>query len=120
MPTIDSRTLGAIAPYVRSTVDGYTTYNAEHVVRLKRHVIRMLRARPEDDFDATVLGHLWDGARIVALAWGYVPTLTTQMVALRELQAERRAEAGAWPRRRFRGGRSQCLELVYATLNRER
>ncbi len=110
MPTIDSRALGPIAPYVRCDYEGYTTYNAEHVVRIKRHVIRMLRARPEDGFDETVLGHIWDGARIVALAWGYTPSLATQMVALKELKAERRANPSAWPPERFRGGLSQCLE----------
>ncbi len=109
MAVIHRRALGSMAPYLRCSVDGYATYNSEHVVRLKRHVRRMLRARPEDDFEETVLGHLWDGARILALAWGYVPSMTSQLVAYRQLQAERSSSTGPWPPKRFQGGWSQCL-----------
>ena len=72
----------------------------------------MLRARPEDCFEDTVLRHIWDGTRIVALAWGYTPSLATQMIAFKELQAERRATSSIWPPRRFRGGLGQCLARV--------
>ncbi len=106
MPSIQREELGPLGPLVSTDSKGRVAYNAEQVVRLKRHVVRMMRGRPEDNrperFTAAILRHLWDASRVVALAWGYTPSLATQYVALVELAEERRA-AGSdnWPPRRY-------------------
>jgi hypothetical protein len=109
MAFIHESELGAMRRGVPSDADGWVQFNEEHVVRLVRHTRRMLRARPEDDFFEAVLGHLWDGTRIVAMAWGYVPTLGTQAVALLEMERAYRDANGDWPPRRFDGSTARSL-----------
>lgn len=86
MPSI---TIAELEPYehlVNTDCNGESTWNAEHVARIRRHAIRMLRARPEDGI-SDVGRHIWDGARLVALAWGYCPSDATMVVALKEVLA---------------------------------
>ena len=109
MAFIHRTEMGPIAQHVPCNGDGWVQFNEEQVVRLVRHTSRMLRARPEDDFFKAVLGHLWDGTRIVAMAWGYVPTLGTQAVALLEMERAYRDANGDWPPRRFEGSTDRSL-----------
>jgi len=120
MAKVHEVTFGALAPLVGGDIAGLVSYNEEHVVRIKRHVIRMLRARPEDDPTdlALLAGHIWDAARVVANAWGYIPSVGSQAMALRELTLERLAteEHGAWPPNRFRGSNRKALGGFLARL----
>jgi hypothetical protein len=86
MPRISRDELEPYAHLVNTDANGEATYNAEHVVRIRRHAIRMLRARLEDGH-AELGRHIWDGARIVALAWGYCPSDATMVVAFKECLA---------------------------------
>ena len=88
MPEIKVEDLGELGAYFRDRGMWTVTYNSEHVRRIKRWVVRILRARPEDEAGETLLPHVWTGARMVALIYGYVPTLQTQMKALIELREE--------------------------------
>ena len=49
---------------------------------------------------------------IVALAWGYTPSLTTQMMAFRELEEDYRGGSATWPNDRFQGGQHQSIVLA--------